>query len=306
MTDNEIQRFGYYTPHANGTFDAVVNAEVLSPNDLLEMHNVVKVVFDLQPIIFAFNVVENNYRELIESVQGYRSQLNTITSNMSIPSTFVMNGLILASQRINNLLSSASAFLAYAETNLRNLHGKDSLELADWHKKRQEIHATSFSYRFLYALRNYAQHRSIPLSRFNISGKRVADIEMAFKVTLLILRDEILNNGYDWKKLRAEIEQQPAEIDLLPIALKYLNGLRQICLQAMSFHGKQLALCGQYFDAWKIAMQMPDGAVPVVYIGESQATDLPPSKCYFIPMEQYQFIRHKYEQLVQASGNDYK
>ncbi len=306
MTDNEIQRFGYYIPHANGTFDAVVNAEVLSPNILSEMHKVVKVVFDLQPIIFAFNVVENNYRELIESVQGYRSQLNTITSNMSIPSTFVMNGLILASQRINNLLSSASAFLAYAEANLRNLHGKDSLELAAWHKKRQEIHATSFSYRFLYALRNYAQHRSIPLSRFNISGKRVADIEMVFKVTLLILRDEILNNGYDWKKLRAEIEQQPAEIDLLPIAEKYLNGLRQICLEAMNFHGARLALCGQYFDAWKSAMQMPDGAVPVVYIGESQATDLPPSKCYFIPMEQYLFIRHKYEQLVLASGNDYR
>jgi hypothetical protein len=103
-----------------------VNADVLDQDVLSEMHRVVSVVFDLQPIMFAFDVVERNYRELIDSVQAYRTQLNKITSNMAVSGAFVMEGLILASQRINNLLSSASAFLAQTDTNLRRLHGKES------------------------------------------------------------------------------------------------------------------------------------------------------------------------------------
>lgn len=299
----EIRRFGYYIPQPNGTFDAVVNAEVLSPNTLSEMHKVVRVVFDLQPIIFALNVVERNYSELIDLIQKYRSQLNKITTNMAIPGSFVMDGLILSSQKINNLLSSASAFLAQTETNLGRLHGKVSSELIKWNEKRKSIHANSFSYRFLYELRNFAQHRSIPLSRFNIAGKRVADIEMIFKIDVLIVRDELLANGYDWKKLRVEIKQQPPEIDLLPLAKEYLHGLRQICLEAVKIQSDQLALCGQYFDAWRSMMHMPVGAIPVVYIGESASpNEVPPSKLELIPMEQYQYLFRKYEQLVKACG----
>jgi hypothetical protein len=300
----EIRRFGYYIPQPNGTIDAVVNAEVLSPDVLSEMHKVVRVVFDLQPIIFAFNVVERNYRELIDSIQEYRSQLIKITPNMAIPSSYVMEGLILASQKINNLLSSASAFLSQTETNLNRLHGKNSSKLTTWNEKRKSIHTASFSYRFLYELRNFAQHRSIPLSRFNIAGKRVADVAMVFKVDVLILRDELLDNGYDWKKLRHEIKQHPPEIDLLPLAKEYLHGLRQIGLEAVKYQTEQLALCGQYFDAWKSMMHLPAGAIPVVYIGESASpNEVPPSRFDLIPMEQYQYLLSKYEQLVKACGN---
>ena len=300
----EIRRFGYYIPQSNGTVDFVVNTTVLDGVTLAELHKIVRVVFELQPIIVDFKVVERNYRELIDSAQEYVSQLNKLTPSLMVPISLVMEGLISASQRVNNLLSSASSFLAHTETNLRHIHGKDSSEFTTWDEMRKNIHATSFSYRFLYELRNYAQHRNIPISRINIDSKRLADVgPIAFKVNLLILRDELLGAGYDWKKLKTEIKQQPPEIDLLPLAEEYLHGLCQICLDALKLQSTQLTLCGQYFDAWIGTMNMPVGAIPVVYIGVSDSPENVPSSRYdIIPMEQYQYILREYDQLVKACG----
>ena len=302
----EIRRFGYYTPQSNGTIDSVVNATALDSHALAELHKIVSVVFNLQPIIFDFKMLERNYQELIDSIEEYRSQLIKIAQSLVVPISIVTDGLISASQKVNNLLSSASSFLSHTETNLRRIHGKDSSAYTTWDEKRKNIHAASFSYRFLYELRNFAQHRSIPISRINIAGKRVADVgPIDFKVDLLILRDELLNDGYNWKKLQPEIKQQPMEFNLLPLADEYLHGLRQICLDALKLQSNQLTLCGKYFDAWTSTMNMPVGAIPVIYTGVSKSPeDVPPSRFDVLPMEQYQYILREYSQLVKACGDD--
>jgi hypothetical protein len=152
----DIRRFGYYIPQPDGTVDSVVCAEVAGADVLAELHEIVSVVFDLQPIIFAFNVIERNHRELVDSIKDYRSQLGHLAPSMLVPISTVMDGLISVSQKVNNFLSSASAFLAQTATELRRVHGKDSPALTTWNKKLSNLHSTYFSYRFLYELRNFA------------------------------------------------------------------------------------------------------------------------------------------------------
>lgn len=172
---NETRRFGYYIPQQNGTVDISVGVNVAGADVLAELHKTVGVIFKLQPIIFALDMVERNYQEFLDSIENYRSRLEDVKPGLPVGISTAMDGFLSASQKVTNFLSSTSAFLAQTEMQLRRIHGKDSPEFNSWDEKRKNLHAQSFSYRFLYELRNFAQHRNIPFSNLNIAGKRPSE-----------------------------------------------------------------------------------------------------------------------------------
>lgn len=295
---NEMRRFGYYTPQQNGTLDIYVGVNTVGDDVLAELHAIVSVIFNLQPIIFALDIVERNYQELLDSIENYRDRLGAVEPGLPVDVSIAMNGFISVTQKVTNFLSSTSAFLAQTEIKLRRIHGKDSPELNAWNDKRKDLHANYFSYRFLYELRNFAQHRSLPFSSLNIAGERPSEeLSMVFKIGVQIFRDGLLGNGYNWGKLQVEIQQQPAVIDLLPIASEYLNCLRRLCLEAVKYQDERLEECGRYFDVVCKTLKIPAGAVPVLFIGEP-TKETPPSRHEVIPMEQFKFVIQHYGQLL--------
>lgn len=297
----DIRKVGYFIPQRDGTIDFAYG-KAASVDVLAELYEIISVISNLQPIIFAFNVVERNYHELLKFIENYRSQLeNLAPSNAVIPFSFAitMDGIVTASQTVTNFLSSTSAFLDQTEKRLLRVHGKDSPELTSWHETRCHLHATCFSYRFLYQLRNFAQHRSVPFLSFDIAGERTSEnVSMVFKIEILISRDELFNDGFDWsKKLRVEIQQQPPMFDLVPLTTEYLHCLRQLCLEAVKFQNARLAECVHYFDAVCRILKIPEGAVPVIFIGES-TKETPPSRYEIIPMEQFKYLIREYGQIL--------
>lgn len=297
----DIRRFGYYTPNPDGTIDFVVHDIVASRKNLIEFQEVISVIFNLQPIIFAFNVVERNYQELTDSIQEHCSQLNNSLTTSAKPISFIMDGKILTVQKISNFLSSTSAFLDQTKMQLRRVHGKDSPELNSWDKKRKNLHAASFSYRFLYELRHFSQHRSLPFSSFNIAGRRSSEnAPMIFRAKALILRDGLLEDGWNWKKIQIEIQHQPSEFDLLPLITEYLHSLRQLCLEAVELQSVRLAECAHYFVVMRRVLKIPIDAVPVIFIGESISKEIPPSRQELIPMEQLGYLLREYDKLLNA------
>lgn len=301
-TTTDIRRFGYYTPKLTETMDFVVHNQVINEDVLSEFHVIISVIFDLQPIIFAFNVVERNYRELVDLIQEHRSQLNNSLGTKTEPTSTIMDGLVLTHQKISNFLSSTSAFLSQTETQLRRVHGKDSPELNKWNKTRKNLHMHSFPYRFLYELRNFAQHCSLPFSSLNITGERASEnAPMFFRINLMILRDGLLGVGYDWKEsVKAEIMRQPPEFDLLPLIPDYFHILRYLCLDAVQLQSLQIAKCASYFDTIHRIFKIPVDAVPVIYIGESSSKGIPPSRLEIIPMVQFEYLLREYNQLLNA------
>src|ERR1035437_10740021 len=221
----DIRRFGYYIPKLNGTVDFVVHNQVASADVLTEFHEISSVIFNLQPIIFAFDTVERNYRELVDSIEDHQSQLSNSVMASTKPISVVMDGFVLTTQKISNFLSSTSAFLAQTETQLRRVHGLDSLELNMWNEKRHDLYDDNFSYSFLYELRNFAQHCSLPFSRFNIAGERASEnAPMLFKINAMILRDGLFGVGFHWKKsVEVEIRKQPTEFELLFLIPEYFH-----------------------------------------------------------------------------------
>jgi hypothetical protein len=228
--------------------------------------------------------------------------LNDLGVANALPISGAMDGIVLAVQKVSNFLSSASAFLAQTETQLRRVHGTDSPELNIWNEERKNLHAACFSYRFLYEPRNFAQHRSLPLSSFNITGERVSEnAPMVFKTGALLLRDGLLGVGYGWKKsVEAEIQQQPPEFELLPLIPEYFHSLSQLCLVAVQLQSVRLAECARYFDVVRRTLKIPMGAVPVIFIGESSSKEKPPSRVEVFPMEQFEYLLRGYDRLLKA------
>jgi hypothetical protein len=294
----EIRRFGYFIPQPNGTLDIYVGVHVASEEVLAELHEVVSVVFNLQPIMLAYEVVEKNYREILELIEIYRSRLEGSKPGLPADISITIEGMISFSQKVTNFLSSTSAFLAQAEMQLRRVHGDDSSQLFMWNEKRRSLHASSFSYRFLYELRNFAQHRSIPFSNLNIAGERPSEeLSMIFKVGIQIFRDALLDDGYKWGKLLAEIRQQPQVFDFLPMASEFLDCLRRLCILAARYQEARLVDCARYFDVVCKTLNIPSGAVPVLFIGEHQK-GTPPSRHEIIPMVQFKILVQKYGRLL--------
>jgi len=296
-----IRRFGYYIPKLDGVVDFVVHNPAASADVLTEFHETCSVISDLQPIIFAFDVVERNYQELVDSIEGYRSQLsNPATANAGfIPVD--MRGVVLVAQKASNFLSSTSAFLTRTEIQLGRVHGKKSPELKMWNKERNNMHATSFVYRFVYELRNFDQHYNLPFSSLNIVGERTSEnASMLFKMGVLISRGSLLGTGFEWGELQVGIQQQPPEFELLPLISEYLHSLRQLCLDAVQFQSARLAECASYLDAVRRTQKIPAGAVPVIFIGESPSKGIPPSRLEVIPVGQLEYLLREYDKLLNA------
>jgi hypothetical protein len=101
----DVRRFGYYMPQRDGTVDFLVYGRVAGADVLAELHEIIRVVFNLQPIIFAFDVVERNYRELVESVEDHRSRLNNLATINAVPISVAVDGIVSAAQKVSNFLS---------------------------------------------------------------------------------------------------------------------------------------------------------------------------------------------------------
>ena len=297
-----IQRFGYYIPKPDGTMDFFVHDQVATADILTEFHGICSVIFNLQPILFSFDTVERNYSELVDSIKNHQLHMGNSVIVSAEPISTVIDGFALTSQKISNFLSATSAFLAQTETQLRRAHGVGSPTLEMWNEKRKYLYDNNFSYRFLYELRNFAQHCSLPFSRFDVAGERAFEnASMLFNVNAMILRDGLFGVGFQWKKpVEAEIRKQPAEFELLRLIPEYFHILRQLCLEAIQLHRERLADCARYFDAVRRILKIPVGAVCVIFIGESASRDFPPSRFKSIPIEQFDYLIREYDKLHNA------
>jgi len=117
-----------------------------------------------------------------------------------------------------NYLSSVRTYLDYTETRIKRRYGEDS---QNWDRFKQycsDAYDGCFSYRFLYNLRNYAQHCGLPINRINFNTRPKEDNpqEPCYTLSVGTSRDELLR-GFDWKRpLREEIAGLPPIIDINP------------------------------------------------------------------------------------------
>ena len=129
-----------------------------------------------------------------------------------------------------NLLSSVRGYLDQTETSVKRKYGSSSSNIERFKQYCSEAYDNSFSYRFLYKFRNYAQHCGLPLTKVGFSAQ-VGDNnpeESHYILDISIDRDELLTNDFDWGKLKPEISEQPSIININNHIDEMMNQLKDI------------------------------------------------------------------------------
>ena len=134
-----------------------------------------------------------------------------------------------------SFLSSMRTYLDYTETRMIREHGKDSESYQKFKQYTHEAYDGSFAYRFLYKLRNYAQHCGLPISDIAWGGQLIEDapekVRAHFRVG--IDRDHILGS-FDWQTLEEEIRANPPSIEINPL-------IDSVAQTLMDMHSRILA-----------------------------------------------------------------
>jgi hypothetical protein len=168
-----------------------------------------------------------------------------------------------------NWLLSARAFLESTESQLKRRYGKDSPQVGRFKAATARHHDSKFSYRFLYRLRNYAQHWDWPQLEGRIQVDSSEDpskwLELFFnKSTLLAFRG--------WGTVREELENLPGEIHLEDHVDQMMEAIRDIAARAYEIDSpgmkESLRLLGTYWDA----MESPNSR-PCFLYGDPESGD---------------------------------
>lgn len=125
--------------------------------------------------------------------------------------------LIELNRHLLNLLSTIRTFRDYADYNLKKRYGKNSKLVSIFKNAYHEEYSNCFSYRFIYNLRNCAQHCLLPLELSLVSRElEPYSGKIENSIVLKLSRDKLLNSGYKWRKLRKEVEKLPDQFEVSP------------------------------------------------------------------------------------------
>jgi len=296
--DDFIRRLGYYEAKVDGTVDLKILEKPADPEVLDEFSTITKVVFDLQPIIFAFQIVENNHKELHGTLESRVNQFNTRTDS-ALPSVSEFHdSLIVIAQCLINFLGSANSFLDQSQVRIRKVWGEQSQDFVAWDKMRRDLHREHFSFRFLYQLRNFAMHRALPISGLDVQGVRSSPEEpLLINVDVPINRDYLLATSFDWRAdVLSEIKQHNEKFGLMELVDDYMLIVARLCWEIIDLQIPRLLECAHYLDAVGKIIKAPPNATPVLWVASrSSKASEPPRRMEVFPFAEFLRIQQIYK-----------
>jgi hypothetical protein len=191
----------------------------------------------------------NEYKSVIES---NARRIEARKSPMSVAEVHSQD--LRAYHQINaklrGFLSEMTTYLNYAERYLKREYGHDSEQVKFFKARTNKEYDTSPSYRYIYQLRNYALHYDVPINDVTVkSGGR--DLESGVveqHVRVEIDRDKMLNSGFDWKKVRPDIEAFPLRFALDPHLDHMIEAFGRIALAVIVGMLPDLKKSARYID----------------------------------------------------------
>jgi hypothetical protein len=140
---------------------------------------------------------------------------------------------------LTNWLASTRLYLESERDFLLRQYGKASEELRSYVGATSEAFNTYPGYRFLYNLRDYAQHCGPPLSGMTVSR----DPSGNTKIEMYLRRSELLVARFAWKPHAKELlKDWPEQISIMPLVEESMSGFRLIEEQVLRI---LLRRCGE-------------------------------------------------------------
>jgi hypothetical protein len=156
------------------------------------------------------------------------------------------------------------------------MHGKDSEEVRRFTEAASNEYDTEFAYRFMSRLRNYAQHRRMPVHGGRVSARLNIDSDgaesMTHSVSVVFRRDRLLEERDVWgATVRAEIEAMSPTVQVLPLLDSAMAAVRRVAAVGRSLLFSDIRTqVAQIATLWSQFADKTDGDTYVVAIPEPE------------------------------------
>jgi hypothetical protein len=162
-----------------------------------------------------FNIVLENYEEFEHEVLG--KTLHNLLFSQFDWSSF-MNDRSTINRRIINLLTTCRLYLDQTPHSLNALYGDNSTQKESFISATNQEYDTKLGYRVLEALRNYVQHRGLPIQGLGHNLKRPDGIDGPAKRMMRLNLDvtKLKGDGKFKQSVISELEQLGEKVDLKP------------------------------------------------------------------------------------------
>lgn len=184
-----------------------------------------------------FNFVNINDKEFIEFLQLTLKDLTTKSFKWNGVSQEDCDNVYLNVNRLFlNYLSAIRTFLDHSETYLNRKFGESSKTFLDFKKILSFFYDNSFSYRFFYRLRNYAQHVGLPIDGLEFKTKYYKKND-SVNGTLNVKfdRDKLISKYSKWSTVKSELELMDDKFDVAPLVFEMTQNIRDIkkCIEML-------------------------------------------------------------------------
>ena len=172
-----------------------------------------------------YALVERNYRRLRTIREYYNNgfSVGTLGRKDFDEAIFSYNSELV------NWLTSTRLFLDHNKVALKREYGDEPGKVEAFHHARQTEHSNSAAYRVLYNLRDYAQHCGFPVTEISTFLKNGIDRSDGIELRLLLNRDELLGDSFDWKRgPRSDLEGLDETFEIDGMAVDFMESLRRL------------------------------------------------------------------------------
>lgn len=271
----------------------------LSEEWMHNMRNKTKILWDLESIHIPWKNAHDNYIELKQYMYSHQKDLD-VSHQVYLVSDEIQDALYKASQLVTNCIVSFTAFITISEIHIKKYYSNNLEVVKNWNDKRNSMHASSFSYRLSYELRNFSQHYSIPISGIEIHLRG----GVSEKLKIFTGTDLLRRSGYDWKKLSTEKKfQEDTQLDMINVLEEYLHCVNELYKNTLVLHHERINECLDFFDKLIDNYQIDDKSHPVIFIGPSNRDGQPPENKEYIPL--YIIKRFKRDWLRNLGRDDF-
>lgn len=265
-----IRRFGWIKPDPNareGQVTIAASDREFSDNEWQEFNEIVGAVAEFRPFMIDFLAMTRNFDDLAAIDKQLVKELDTTQVASFFGGVHLIEAHVTCERAISNFLVSASAFRDRALSYLTEANGKESSEVGAFEQSCRDAYDSSFAYRLLYNLRNYAQHHASPLNVLPVTGRRENGGKMITAIKIELQRDALLAPKRMQPRVLAELASCDEGIPLIPLAQEYMRLHGNMMLALIEGRWQQFARFSAYMRAILEKSGMPNGATPVVWDG---------------------------------------
>lgn len=186
-----------------------------------------------------YNFVIRNYNELIEHEEEESKTIREVKYSVAMGKTkffyLEINRMFL------NYLTIVKSFIDYLETDFKRTYGTNSPQ-ADAFKRITSIcFDNSFSYRFFYKLRNYAQHIDLPISNIRLKSERVAKDKVIHYPIIVFNKKSLLEKFNEWGVMvKKDLEKFEDEFEVFYLLEEHIERMKYIYIEVTKIRESEI------------------------------------------------------------------